>query len=131
VHKPDITNIRATEGPPLRNMDNISQHSLNCGLEAPEGFRSNDCTTSQRKVHSRLSNTSDYESNTPTPEITSSVMDYHPSPPKPPRLNLDRTASYSSHGSQGRRWDKPIMEGYYNSATVGLKTLDQFLGKCN
>lgn len=75
-HKPDIFNVRATEGPPIRMMPDGSQSGVtNSGYiaEAPEGFRSTD---SYRAVspHSR---TSDYESNTPTPEITSgNIIDY-------------------------------------------------------
>lgn len=89
IHRPDVSNVRATEGPPIRTSDALSCHSHSSAFiaEAPVGFRSTD---SYRAVspHSR---TSDYESNTPTPEITSnSMIDYCTDLPMPFREHKPR-----------------------------------------
>ena len=105
----NVANIRATDGPPTQHRApaHISQNSLNSNYitEAPEGFRTTDL------YHSRdRSRTSDYESNTPTPEITSSgMLDYEqydmPHREHVPRLP-QRNTSYSE-----RPWPKSSVSG--------------------
>ena len=63
--KPDIRNLRATEGPPIRSS------GFRYFTEAPEGFRSSD----RKMTASPFSTTSDYSSSTRTPEIVSSLND--------------------------------------------------------
>lgn len=100
--RPDISNVRAMEGPPIRSVAARSQHSINNSryiAEVPEEFRS----ASEYRPSSTHSRTSDYESNTPTPEITSNcIIDYcadlpmHTRAPKP---KLPMSSEYSSNNT--------------------------------
>lgn len=102
--KSNVTNVRATEGPPIRTLTHVSQNSINSSYiaEAPEGFR----TPASYRGMSPHSRTSDYESNTPTPEITSnSMIDYDLARDHVPRLP-QRNCSYSE-----KPWPKKHVAG--------------------
>ena len=112
----DISNVRATEGSPMKHVAGLSHSSINNSdyiAEVPKGFRS---STSSRSRASPHSTTSDYESNTPTPEITSSSMlDYCADLPSQTHISksmMSRTNSYSDNETYGG--SKHSSEPYYN-----------------
>lgn len=119
----NVANIRATDRPTQRAPVHISHHSINSNYitEAPEGFRTTDLFHSRN--HSR---TSDYESNTPTPEITGGEMvDYHqydmPEREHVPRLP-QRNSSYSE-----RPWAKSaVSDSLYASITPKVRQFYHF-----
>ncbi|XP_067948602.1 fat-like cadherin-related tumor suppressor homolog isoform X2 [Watersipora subatra] len=120
--RPDVCNVRATEPSGIRTMAALSAGEANSSeliAEVPEGFRS----ANNRRTRSEISRTSDYESNTPTPEITSASMINYcedlPTQMRGSRPGLQRNSSYSDNETYS---SKPVISSLYLEKTPGLTT---------